>query len=62
MPFFRHKKTRIKRVLSGVHVCYSPRGTALRSVAGLKQFIGKKSRHFTNKNNQLNKKENKSSC
>ncbi|EFH2455718.1 hypothetical protein GXU04_004888 [Escherichia coli] len=49
MPFFRHKKTRIKRVLSGVHVCYSPRGIALRSVAGLKQFMRKKSRHFLSK-------------
>ncbi|EDP8971514.1 hypothetical protein GVC33_001734 [Salmonella enterica] len=36
----------IKNPLNGgffyVHVCYSPRDTALRSIPGLKQFIRKK--------------------
>ncbi|HGT5773103.1 TPA: hypothetical protein ACRCCG_005460, partial [Escherichia coli] len=40
------KKTRIKRALSNVHVCYSPRGTALRSLAGLKQFMAKNTSFF----------------
>ncbi|ECU8086739.1 hypothetical protein BKI60_004176 [Salmonella enterica subsp. enterica serovar Cerro] len=35
----------IKNPLNGgffyVHVCYSPRDTALRSIPGLKQFVGK---------------------
>ncbi|EGE2551060.1 hypothetical protein DL669_23250, partial [Shigella flexneri] len=46
VPFFRHKKTRIKRVLSSVHVCYSPRDTALRSLPELKQFMCKNARTF----------------
>ncbi|WP_206746582.1 hypothetical protein, partial [Escherichia coli] len=41
------KKTRIKRALSNVHVCYSPRGAALRSVAELKQFMAKCTRFFS---------------
>ncbi|HIA3189077.1 TPA: hypothetical protein ACWP34_005499, partial [Escherichia coli] len=40
------KKTRIKRALSNVHVCFSPRGTALRSLAGLKQFMAKNTSFF----------------
>ncbi|KDV20414.1 hypothetical protein BW73_03520 [Escherichia coli O111:NM str. 01-3076] len=46
MPFFSHKKTRKKRALSNVHVCYSPRGTALRSVPELKQFLRQKAITF----------------
>ncbi|EAB9315144.1 hypothetical protein XZ45_04565 [Salmonella enterica subsp. enterica] len=43
----------IKNPLNGgffyVHVCYSPRDTALRSIPGLKQFVGKNSiAFFTN--------------
>ncbi|EDQ4623840.1 hypothetical protein C4X55_004039 [Salmonella enterica subsp. enterica serovar Cerro] len=40
----------IKNPLNGgffyVHVCYSPRDTALRSIPGLKQFVGKNARTF----------------
>ncbi|EBD0126819.1 hypothetical protein G3Z39_002387 [Salmonella enterica subsp. enterica serovar Cerro] len=40
----------IKNPLNGgffyVHVCYSPRDTALRSIPGLKQFMCKNARTF----------------
>ncbi|EBV5537623.1 hypothetical protein QE64_004859, partial [Salmonella enterica subsp. enterica] len=43
-----HKKPAQWRVFC-VHVCYSPRDTALRSIPGLKQFVGKNAiAFFTN--------------
>jgi hypothetical protein len=44
-----HKKPAQWRVSKFVHLCHSPRDTAMRSVPKLKQLVRKKSSHFLSK-------------